>query len=256
MTMRRTLLIALLLAAPLHAHEGLHEQIAAVTRAIAREPRNAALHLKRGELHRLHREWDNAARDYDRAQQLDRELHAVDLARGRMLFESGRVRESIAPLQRYTRSVPRDAHGHIALARALRGAGRTSEAIPEFEAALAAHFDPDLALEYAAILDRPRALRYLDTLPPLVTLQRAAIDLELGAGNLEGALRRVDAAMASAARKEEWLERRGDILMKLGRAAEARAAYQSALDAIATLPPERRRSRAITAMEQRLRRRV
>lgn len=255
--MRRALLIFCLFSAPLYAHRGLHEQIEAVTRAIASAPRNAALYLQRGELHRLHEEWKDAERDYDRARALQPDLYGVDLAHGRMLFDSGRVREAIAPLQRYVRTAPHDAHGRISLARALASTGRPAEAVKEFEAALAVQVEPDLALEYARALTAAGrsndALRYLDKLPRLVTIELAAIELELSAGNVEGALRRVDAAQARAARKEDWLERRGDLLMKLGRAKEARAAYQAALDAISTLPPERRHTRAASALERRLR---
>lgn len=254
--MRRAL-FAVLLAFPLYAHEGLHEQIEAVTRAIASEPRNAALYLKRGELHRLHREWKQAGRDYERARMLDRDLYAVELAQGRMLFDSGRAREAVALLQQYVRIAPQDPGGHLALARALMGAGRASAAITSFEKALPPRPDPEVALEYVAALvanqRRDDALRYLDSLEPLVTYQLAAIDLEQRAGHLAAALRRVEAAEANAVRKEEWTERRGDVLMKMGRADEARAAYRAALDALATLPAERRRSRAIAAMERRLR---
>ena len=253
----RRLLVALLFSVPLFAHEGLHEQIEAVSRAIVAEPRNAALYLKRGELHRLHREWKQAARDYERAHTLDRDLYAVELAQGRMLFDSGRAREAIAPLQRYVQAAPRDPAGHLALARALMTAGRTSAAIVSFEAALSPRPDPEVALEYVAALvanrRREDALRYLDGLEPLVTYQRAAIDLEQRAGHLDAALRRIEAAEAGAERKEEWMERRGDLLIKMGRAEEARTAYRAALDALATLPPERRHTRAIAAKERRLR---
>jgi tetratricopeptide (TPR) repeat protein len=258
--MRRILLAVLLcaaLASPARAHEGLHEQIEAVTRAIAREPRNAALYLKRGELHRLHREWKDAQSDYERARALDRELYAVDLAQGRMLFDSGRAREAAAVLQRYVRIAPRNADGHVALARALMSTGRAADAVASFERALPPRPEPELALEYVAALAaagrRNDALRYLDGLEPLVSYLLAAIDLEMRAGKHAAALRRIEAAEAGAAvRKDEWLERRGDLLMKMGRTNEARAAYQSALDAIARLPPERRRTRAIAAMERRL----
>jgi predicted Zn-dependent protease len=253
----RRFLIAVMLACPLYAHEGLHEQIEAVTRAIAREPRNAMLYLQRGELHRHHREFKQAERDYERARKLDRDLYAVDLGRGQMLFDSGRAREAIAPLQRYVKIAPQDGAGHVALARAFMRIGRAADAVASFERALSPRPEPDVALQYVAALvasgRRDDALRYLDQRDPLVTYQLAAIDLELRAGNLAGALRRVEASEASAVRKEEWRERRGDILMKMGRVDEARAAYQAALDALSTLPPERRRTRAMSAMEQRLR---
>ena len=252
----RRFLLAVLLACPLYAHDALDEQIEAVTRAIANEPRNPMLYLRRGELHRLHRNWKQAEGDYERARTLDRELYAVDLAHGRMLLDSGRVREAIAVLQRYVQIAPQDGGGHLALARASMRAGRTSAAIASFERALSPRPDPEVALEYVDALlagkRRDDALRYLDSLQPLVTYRLAAIDLELRGGNPASALRRVEAAEAAATRKEEWMERRGDILMKMGCKAEAMAAYRAALDALATLPPERRRTRARMAMEQRL----
>ena len=70
------------------AHEGLHEQIVAITAKIKRDPKNASLYLQRGELYRLHRDWTRAAADYDRASRLQPNLTIVDLARGKMLFES------------------------------------------------------------------------------------------------------------------------------------------------------------------------
>ena len=47
-------------------------------------------------------------------------------------------------------------------------------------------------------------------------------------------------------RKELWLARRGEVLEKAGRAAEARAAYQAALVAIDELPEQRRRTKMMT----------
>lgn len=253
----RRLLLAVLLALPLYGDGDLHEQIDAVTLALSREPGNAALYLKRGEFHRMQREWPQALADYDRARSLDPDLYTVDLAQGRMLFDSGRAPEAVAVLQRYLRIAPQDAAGHAALARALVSTGRIADAIVCFERALPSRPEPDFALEYVHTLvsagRRQDALRYLDGLEPLVVYELAAIDLEMRAGNHAAALRRIEAAEAGAVRKDEWLERRGDLLVKMGRRDEARAAYQSALDAIAKLPPERRRSRAMSAMEQRLR---
>src|SRR5678810_237149 len=80
-----------LLPSFVNAHEGLHEQIAAITAKIKRDPKNASLYLQRGELQRLHRDWSRAAADYDRAAGLQPSLKIVDLARGKMLFEAGRL---------------------------------------------------------------------------------------------------------------------------------------------------------------------
>jgi len=50
---------------PLRAHADLDEQIAAVTHQIEKDVTNAQLCLKRGELHRVHRDWKSGAVDYD-----------------------------------------------------------------------------------------------------------------------------------------------------------------------------------------------
>ena len=101
------------------------------------------------------------------------------------------------------------------------------------------------------------ALRGIDEilarLGPVVTLQLTAIDIEVHRGDMDGALRRIDAAMTTTPRNEGWLELRGDILMCAGRAAEARQAYTAALEAMASLPPERRATRAVADRERRLR---
>jgi predicted Zn-dependent protease len=260
--MTRPLFLALLvLAAPLFAHEGLHSQIVEMTERIRSDPANAALHLQRGELYRLHEQFELAERDYDRAAALDPHLHSVDLGRGRLWTASGRTSDAIGALQRYVAAEPDDPEGHIALARALVSAGRPSEGALEYTAALRGLPDPDIAIERAHTLlaaGRPdEALRGLDEilarLGPVVTLQLTAIDVEVHRGDLDGALRRIDAALATTPRNEMWLERRGDILLCAGRAAEAREAYTAALEAIASLPPERRATRAMADRERRLR---
>jgi predicted Zn-dependent protease len=258
---RRVFLAWLVLSAPLFAHESLHGQIGQMTKRIRADPANAALHLKRGELYRLHEQFELAARDYDRAAALDPQLHSVDLGRGLLWTASGRTSEAIGALQRYVAAEPNHPEGHVALARALVSAGRTSEGAIEYTAALRSAPDPDIGIERAqAFLAAGRAddaLRGIDEilarLGPVITLQLTAIDIEVRRGDLDGALRRIDAAIATTPRNEAWLELRGDILTCAGRAAEAHEAYKAALEAIASLPPERRATRAIADRERRLR---
>lgn len=250
-------------AGALHAHEGVHEQIAKVTARIQLDPRNARLFLQRGELHRVHRNWRSATRDYDRAGRLDPALAAVDLARGLLLLDRGRGAQALAPLRRYVHARGDDNRGLIALARAHVMAGESSGAADAYAAVLALtpQPDPEWILEHARALvaaGRPRAaLEQLDAmmvrLGPVAALQLAAIDIDLSLGHTDDALRRVARAEAQAARKETWLARRGDILLRAGRTAEARAAYRSALDAIASLPEERRFTRAHRELEERMR---
>jgi predicted negative regulator of RcsB-dependent stress response len=90
-------------------------------------------------------------------------------------------------------------------------------------------------------------------LGPLVTLQLTAIDLELRRRNYNAALARLDEITSQSDRKETWLVRRGEILKLAGRQEEARAAFNAALVAIESLPPQRRQSRAVTTLQLRAR---
>ncbi len=258
-------LLAVLLALPGVAHESIPDQIHHLTDDIEQQPRNAALYLKRGELHRIRGDRESAERDYEKASRLDPALRAVDLARGLLLLELDRSAEAIAPLQRYVRAHPNDPLGRITFARVLAKVQQPFEAAAEFDAALdLSGLDPDLIVERAHALvagQYPReALRTLDEamehLGPVVSLQLTAIELELQMCNAEAALRRIAAAEQTAPRKETWLARRADLLRDLGREDEARTAYQSALAALSQLPPERRLTRAMKDLELRLRERL
>ncbi len=248
------------------AHDGLHEQILAMTAKIKRDPKNASLYLQRGELHRLHREWTRAAADYDRAARLQPDLTIVDLARGKMLFEAGRLQRAKLTLDRFLSHQPRHYEGLLTRARVLAKIGSRSDAIKDFSQVLAlaesSTPDPELYLERAQVTagDEVRiaeALSGLDEgikrLGPLVTLQLAAVDLELRRQNYDGALSRLDLIAAQSERKETWLVRRGEILKLAGRDEEARAAFNAALVAIESLPAARRQSRDITALQRRAR---
>ena len=246
------------------AHEGLHEQIAALTGKIKRDPKNASLYLQRGELHRLHRDWSRASADYDRAARLKPDLKIVDLARGKMLFESGRLQRAKLTLDRFLTQQPNHFEGLLTRARVLARMGARSDAINDFTQALAVSPapEPELYLERAQVMARDekginKALNSLDEgiekLGPLVTLQLAAIDLELRIRNYNGALSRLDLIAAQSERKEAWLVRRGEILKLAGREEEARTAFNAALAAIESLPPAHRQNRTVTALQLRAR---
>lgn len=244
------------------AHEGLHEQIEAITAKIKRDPKNAALYLQRGELYRLHHEWARAAADYDRASRLQPGLTIVDLGRGKMLLESRRFRQAKVVLDRFLQQQPRHVEGLITRGRVLAKIGARLDAANDFTGALTLTPEPELYLERAQVLAGDErhvqeALRGLDEgikqLGPVVTLELAAIDLELRRNNYDAALTRLDVITAQSERKETWLVRRGEILKAAGRHEEARKAFSAALVAIESLPPERRQSRAMTALQLRAR---
>ena len=259
-------LLAVLLVTPIRllAHGDLHEQIAQVTKEIAKDPKNAELYLKRGELHRAHQEWDEAQADYDRAITLDPGLFVIDFTRGRMFLEAGWPHSAKVSLDRFLRRQTNHVEALTARARALMKLQQHLEAARDYTAALrhAATGRPELYIERAQALASEgdahfdEALRGLDEgmrqMGAIVTLQLYAIDVELKRKKFDAALERLEKIAAQSPRKETWLARRGEILQQAGRKDEARQAYESALQAIGTLPPARRNVPAMVELERRI----
>ncbi|MFQ5604973.1 MAG: tetratricopeptide repeat protein [bacterium] len=243
------------------AHGPLDEQIAEMTKQIALAPDNAALYLKRGELHRHHLDWEAAQADYDSAAILDPRLDVVDLARGMMLLDAGRFEQAIVPLNRYLSKHPNNPEALVTRGRVLTKLNENLTAAEDYTLAikLIQNPTPELFIERARALASfdhmhlDKAIQGLDEgiyiLGPIVTLQLFAIELELKRKNYDGALARLDLISAQSARKEKWLMRRGKILQEAGRIDEAILAYRQALQAIASLPPGRQKTKSISRMK-------
>jgi tetratricopeptide (TPR) repeat protein len=245
------------------AHGAIDQQIEAVTKAIERDPGDASLYLKRAELHRVHRSWQAALADYGQASRVDPGDASVSFYRGRMLLEAGRPDSAKAELDRFLLRQPGHGEALATRARALLQLGERPAAARDFSLALA-HLDapnPSIYLDRArALADEGQvaaALRGLDDgierLGAPITLELAAIQLELDAKRYDPALARLDRVAARAQRKELWLTRRAEILQQAGRASDARQAYAAALEAIETLSARKRRARATAQLETRLR---
>jgi len=124
--------------------------------------------------------------------------------------------------------------GHEARARALLGLGRPLDAARECDLVVAQHPvpNPEHYLEragaFAAAGDShlDEAVRGIDegiaAIGPIVTLERAAIDLDMRRGATEAALVRLDRIMEHSTRRETWLALRGELLRRMGRPEEAK----------------------------------
>jgi tetratricopeptide (TPR) repeat protein len=266
MRRRRTglALIALcLLWLPAAAHEGVYEQIAQLTRRIRRDPQEPALYLKRGELFRLLKQWDSALADYDRAATLAPTSVEVEFFRGRMWAEADQPRRARAALDRFLRAKPADVEGRLTRARLFARQHLTAAAVADYSQVIDSSPTPkpDHFIERARVQTAARefaaALRGLDEglakLGPIVTLQVEAIEIELKNRNPDGALARLDAAAAASPRQEHWLARRGEILLRAGRKAEAKTAFTAALAAIEALPLHLRQVKATITLEKKVR---
>ncbi|MGH9658629.1 MAG: tetratricopeptide repeat protein, partial [Bryobacteraceae bacterium] len=239
------------------AHDGLREQIAAITAQIAHDPQNVDLLARRAELYRATRQWKAALADLDRVHAIDPRMAAADLTRARVLLATGQVSASVDVASRLLARHPRHVDALLVRARANGKLHRPRAAIADFTSALETHPSPDVFIERARLnatvkpAGRVEALSGLDDaiarLGPLVTLELEAIDIEITLERFDAALARLDRVSRQAARQESWLVRRGAILERAGRFDEALASYRAAMRA-ATIEPRVRQSRASAAL--------
>jgi len=92
----------------------------------------------------------------------------------------------------------------------------------------------------------------IERLGPLPALQLKAVEVEVGRGAIEEALRRLSATAEQADRKERWLLRRAEVLAGAGRTDEARTEFLAARAALERLPERVRRGWAATELTRQI----
>jgi tetratricopeptide (TPR) repeat protein len=263
----RILIMALaFVSAPLavQAQGDLREGIIEFTELIAKQPGNADLYLSRGDLYRSSQEWDRAQADYDYAHRLNPKLEVVDFLRGRLFVEANWPVSGKVSLDKFLAKQSNHVEALVTRARASA----------QLEDRLAASQDYTRAIQLSPAspvelyLERARAIsgkggefanealpgldEAIQKFGPLVTLELAAIEIQVAQKQYDGALSRIDAIAARSPRKETWLARKGDILRDAGRRDEARASYQAALKAMESLPATRRNVPATVDLQRRI----
>ena len=112
------LLIAISVAlSHVHAHEGLREQIAALTIQIGAAPTRAELYLRRGDLHRATGDFADARTDLDHAARLDPQLAGLDLGRARLHLDEHRPADAVAAATRVLAVESRNVQARLIRAR-------------------------------------------------------------------------------------------------------------------------------------------
>src|SRR5437867_5461543 len=135
------LLVAVALLAPIaathvRAHESTGPQLAEMDRRIAREPGNAELWLRRGELHRIRREPGAAEADFARARALAPGMAAIDLCLGRLWLDLGAPERALPFLDHFLARTPGHVEGLVARARARSRRGEPGAAVEDWDEAI------------------------------------------------------------------------------------------------------------------------
>jgi tetratricopeptide (TPR) repeat protein len=243
-----TSLMLLVCLEPLFAHDEPYHRIDEITIEIEYNPDNLDLYIERGELYRLTSQLDLALSDFDQLALLDPDHETVNFHCGRLLFEAGQHQPARIALDQFLSVYPDDLQGLMVRARVLRKLKQPLLAVQDYSHALSlvSYPTPVLIIEQAEALVEvgesyvDLAIQSLDDAiqkhGPLILLESCAIELELGHYHYDAALARIDRLLQGTTRKERWLVRRGEILEKAGRIEEARATYEDALKALASLP--------------------
>jgi tetratricopeptide (TPR) repeat protein len=247
-----------------YAHAGIYEEIQALTLQIQQDPANPQGYVQRGELYRVHQDWDHALADFRKARQLDTTAAAAELGLGRTLLEQGSPQQALAHLNRALARQPGNVRALVTRARTYRALGEPLAAAADYSRAIGQFATPakplpeyylERARAYAAAGDAyiGEALQSLDegmqALGNIQTLARYGVELETGRGNFDAALLRLDPLIAHANRKEFLLFERGNILVAANRKQEARQDFLAAQAAIAALPPRHRQTRSVQQLE-------
>lgn len=245
-------------------HGDAHLQIVELDRQILTNSRNPALFLRRGELHRLDGNWTNALADLDRATALDPKLDAVLLERGRIYFDAGQPEKATNFLSQYLRLHPTNAIARLTRARAFLWMTQPSKAIEDYHAAIqfSPAAGPDLFLERASAqrslgesgLEQALAgiLEGIQSHGAIVSLEMAALELEVDLKRWDAAIQRLDRMAISAPRRDRWLMRRAEILELAGRASDAQQSWKDARREFQSLPERMRMSKAGQQMDAKL----
>src|SRR3989304_3313278 len=223
-------LIVFSFCASVHAHPVADDVVDELNQRIKKDPKNAELYLKRGVLLRESKRWDEAVVDFELASKLDSELKVVDLAKGQLFLEAGWPKAAEFYLRLYLSVSPQNPKPDYYLERA--------------EALLSVDKDSDALIGLDEGLAR---------FGPITSLQQMALEIDLENKNYDSSLNRLNLLVKNSPRKEYWLLRRGEILEKIGRKAEAKKSYEEALKNLESRPAHRRNLPVLVKLEKEIR---
>ncbi len=264
------LAVAALSAGPALAHGDVHQQIHELSQRIRAQPQDAALLLRRAELHRLHRQFEPAAADLQRALAMGAAPTPWRLATARLALDRGEAAAALQVLNGHLQDSARDvaldsaalalracAHerlqqhrpamlDHAARVQALSASGAGADVDAYLAWAEAAERAQDSSTALAAIAAGEQRLG------PLRVLQLWAIEHLVRQGQWAPALQRLDEVIQASPRQEQWQLRRAEILQSAGDAPAAAAAADAALLAWQRLPAHLQGSAAMQQLRQRI----
>ena len=249
-------LATLAAASPAAAHLGFHENMEALEAALAETPGSPDLLFRRAEALRHQREWDRAGADYKRALSLSNGFHRARLGLAKLEFNRGRPGPALRELARYTEAEPHDWRGHQLRAAIATASSNHLMAAESWRLAIACQDRPapghyvarSQALATAGGTNAAAAAQCLEEgiarLGNLPVLQTELIQLHLARDKPDAALAVSEKLMSRWGQAPQFALQHAEILLRLGREAEARSVLQAVVQTIHSLPARRRNTMA------------
>ena len=260
-------LLCILLGYPLFvksslAHPTFEIRIGRVNAKIKKDPKNAKLYLKRGDLYREHESWDAALADFNRSRAINPGLVDIDLSIAELWLDAKEPKKALEALNQYLGNKPGSPEGLSQRARAYVALGNFEAAVKDFDKAITniQTPSPDLYVERARCSmklgsehlekthrDLEEGIKHLG---PIVTLVEVLVDIDQKRARYKEALEHIDSLPPILKEQAKWLMRRGDLHGDKKEPSKAEKAYKQALSKIAQLPPRRREVKAVKALKE------
>jgi tetratricopeptide (TPR) repeat protein len=231
------------------AHAGVDELEAETRARLARHPDSPQAHLERAAVLQMERDWDGALAALEDAAARGADPDVVGARKGGVYLEAGFPRMAKIEIDRVLARRPAAYDLLADRARAWLALGNPEAAARDFGEAIAKGTRPTPELVLArrdalAAAGKPEdALGALDAgmtrVGPVVSLVLPAVDLEVELGRYDAALARLDRLAGNGPPNPLWQARRGDILERAGRPAEARTEWARTLALLDARPPAR-----------------
>jgi tetratricopeptide (TPR) repeat protein len=260
---RKSILILLfLMPVTAWSHGDLHDRIDDVSMQLADDKQKPELYLKRGKLYLQDGNFHEALHDFRKSLKLDPALHVVHYHLGEAYLAMGRSDAAEQHTRLFLKSLGPETYGGLSrgydlLGKIYQKRNKYLDAAKAYEQSLQNNTQP-APIDYLQAAEayvksgqkyQQQAIRLLDQgidrLGPVVTLQEAAIELEMLSGSYDAALARVETFRSQGISEPNICYRQASIMSTARRFEEAQKYYKKSLTEIENLPAHRQASKSV-----------
>ena len=232
----------------LAAHGDLDLQIERISKRIEKEPDNALLYVKRGQLYANHNESKKSKKDYLHARILDEDLLITDLLLAQLLVDNNEAKAALSHVNIFLKNHSNHSIALITRAKIYQQMRQSDLCQKDLENALTHISDPNpshfISISEAVLLtdesNISEALSWLkkgeEKFGFDIVLKSKEVDLFVQGKQYENALLTIDKIMEHFQRKEKWLFKKATIYEDAKEIDLAKTHYVATLEAINKLP--------------------